>query len=177
MGKQTKHKYIRYEASENNYQWHIDWSNDPQSGKYLIAIIDDKSRFIVYANLFDSASGENSAIALQSAIDTFGAPKELVSDNGTHFKNIHTGKSCKPMKNVEEKYGIKHIFIRPYYPQSNGKIERWFGSYKGEFKKMNHPGVHDCLTWVHYYNFERIHQSLDYDTPAQRYLGCQPNSG
>jgi transposase InsO family protein len=33
--------------------------------------------------------------------------------------------------------------------------------------------VHDCLTWMHYYNFERIHQSLNYDTPAQRYLGVK----
>jgi transposase len=178
MGKREKSKYVKYEAPENNYQWHIDWSIDPLTKKKLIAIIDDKSRFIVYANLFNSATAENSAIALQSAIDTFGAPKELVSDNGLHFKKSHKEKiPCKPLKEVEEKYGIKHIFIRPYYPQSNGKIERWFGSYKMEFKRMNHPKVHDCLTWVHFYNFERLHQSLDYDTPAQRYLDCNPNSG
>ena len=78
-----------------------------------------------------------------------------------------------PLKAVEEKYAIKHIFIRPYHPQSNGKIERWFGSYKGEFPRMNYEKVHDCLSWVWYYNFERIHQSLGYETPAHVYLGVK----
>ena len=172
LGKNKKLGYISYEADKINGQWHIDWSIDPLSKKKLLAIIDDKSRFIVYVGLFNEATGENSAIGLQKAINTYGAPEELVSDNGLHFKKSHKEKiPCAPMKIVEEKYAIKHIFIRPYYPQSNGKIERWFGSYKGEFPLMNYKKVHDCLTWVHYYNFERIHQSLGYETPAYVYLG------
>jgi transposase len=172
MGKREKPKYIRYEAENNNDQWHIDWSSDPLSNQYLLAIIDDKSRYIVFAGLFDSASAENSALGLETAIKMHGAPKELVSDNGSHYKNVHTKKvPCEPMKLIEEKYAIKHIFIRAYYPQSNGKIERWFGSYKNEFKYMNHPDVKDLYSWVVYYNHERPHQSLDYDTPAYVYLG------
>ncbi len=175
MGKQEKPKYVRYEAENINDQWHIDWSIDPLSKKYLLAIIDDKSRFIVFAGLFDSASAENSALGLQKAIDKYGAPKELVSDNGSHFKNVHTKKvPCEPMKLIEEKYAIKHIFIRAYHPQSNGKIERWFGSYKNEFPYMHHPDVKDLYTWVVYYNYERIHMSLNYDTPAYVYLGVPP---
>ncbi len=174
MGKREKPKYISYEADECNDQWHIDWSNDPISKLQLLAIIDDKSRFIVYAGLFHNATGENSAIGLQKAIDKFGAPKELVSDNGSHFKSVHTKKTpCKPMRLVEEKYKIKHIFIRAYYPQSNGKIERWFGSYKGEFPLMEHPDVYDCLSYVEFYNKKRIHQSLGYETPAHIYLSVK----
>jgi putative transposase len=172
MGKKTKPKYVSYEAENINDQWHIDWSKDPLSKKELLAIIDDKSRFIVFAGLFDSASAENSALGLQLAINKYGSPKELVSDNGSHFKNLQRKKTpCGPMKKIEEKYNIKHIFIRAHYPQSNGKIERWFGSYKGEFPLMEHPEVYDFITWVHYYNFERIHQSLNYETPAHIYLG------
>lgn len=171
MGKRKKLKYIRYEAANINDQWHIDWSIDPLTKKNLFAIIDDKSRFIVFAGLFDSANAENSALALQKAITTYGAPKEIVSDNGSHFKNIQNKKVNKELSLIEGKYEIKHIFIRPGYPQSNGKIERWFGSYKMEFPKMNYDKVTDCLTWVHYYNFERLHQSLDYETPAHVYLG------
>lgn len=175
MGKKTKPKYIRYEAENKNDQWHIDWSTDPLTKKNLLAIIDDKTRFIVFAELFNSASGENSAVGLQKAIDKYGSPKELVSDNGSHFKNVHSKKiSCEPLKKIEDKYGIKHIFIRAHYPQSNGKIERWFGSYKMEFKYMNHPDVKDFYTWVVYYNYQRPHQSLDYDTPANEYLGIPP---
>lgn len=171
MGKQKKPSYVSYEADKLNDQWHIDWSFDPISKRNLLAIIDDKSRFIVFAGLFDNATGENSAIGLQKAIKKYGVPKELVSDNGSHFKNIHTKKTvCEPLLKVEKKYAIKHIFIRTHYPQSNGKIERWFGSYKNEFKLMNHPNVYDLDTWVTFYNFERLHQSLGYETPAQVYL-------
>lgn len=172
MGKQAKPKYVRYEAENCNDQWHMDWSIDPVSSKKLLAIQDDKSRFIVYVGLFDEATAENSAIGLTKAIQTYGAPKEMISDNGSHFKKPHSkGVVVSPLREVEEKYGIKHIFIRPYHPQSNGKIERMFGSYKREFPRMKHPKVRDCLTWMHYHNFERIHQSLDYETPAHVYLG------
>ena len=172
LGKKGKPKYVSYEADEINDQWHIDWSIDPISKKKLLGIIDDKSRFIVYVGLFNEATAKNSAMGLQKAIDTFGAPKELVSDNGLHFKKSHQEKiACTALLTIEKKYAIKHIFIRPYYPQSNGKIERWFGSYKGEFPLMNHPNVKDMYTWAHYYNFERLHQSLDYETPAHVYLG------
>ncbi len=183
MGKRERAKYVRYQVDDCNDQWHIDWSIDPLSKKYLFAILDDRSRFIVFAGLFSSASAENSAIGLQKAISTYGAPKELVSDNGSHFKSPHSERISgvkevvEPLRLVEEKYVIKHIFIRAYHPQSNGKIERWFGSYKGEFPLMDHPDVCDCMTHVHFYNYERIHQSLDYDTPAEIYLGCEPNSG
>jgi IS30 family transposase len=174
LGKRGKPKYVSYEAENINDQWHIDWSIDPLTKKKLLAIIDDKSRFIVFAGLFTQATAENSAIGLKKAIITYGKPKELVSDNGSHFKKPHSKKVVvEPLRKVEEEYGIKHIFIRAYYPQSNGKIERWFGSYKGEFPIMQHPKVYDCMSWVHYYNFERIHQSLDYETPAYVFLGVK----
>jgi len=171
MGKRKKLKYIRYEADNINDQWHIDWSTDPLTKKQLFAVIDDKSRFIVFAGLFESANATNSVIGLQKAINKYGAPKEIVSDNGAHFKDIPNKKVNKELTTIEKKYNIKHVFIRPGYPQSNGKIERWFGSYKMEFPRMNYDKVTDCMTWVQYYNFERLHMSLDYETPAHAYLG------
>ncbi len=175
LGKQEKPKYVRYQSEHCNDQWHIDWSIDPISKKKLLAILDDRSRFIVYVGLFNEATSENSAFGLQKAIDTYGAPKELVSDNGSHFKEPH-GKTkvvVKPLLLVEEKYGVRHIFIRAYHPQSNGKIERWFGSYKGELPRMGRKDVYDCPTYAHFYNFIRPHQSLDYDTPANIYIGVK----
>lgn len=174
LGKRMKPKYVSYQAENCNDQWHIDWSIDPLTKKKLLAIQDDRSRFIVFAGLFDEATAENSAIGLLAAIRRYGAPKELISDNGSHFKKPHSKKVVvKPLKEAEDKYGVKHIFIRAYHPQSNGKIERMFGSYKIEFPRMNHPKVKDCLSWMHYHNFERIHQSLGYETPAHVYLGVK----
>jgi transposase InsO family protein len=176
MGKQSKPKYVRYQAEKCNDLWHTDWSHDPHSGKKLLVYQDDRSRFIVFAGLFDEAIAENSAIGLQKAIAKYGVPKEVVSDNGSHFKKPHSKRVVvSPLKEVEEKYGIHHIFIRPYHPQSNGKIERMFGSYKMEFPRMQHPDVHDCLSWMQYHNVERLHQSLDYETPAEIYLKRKAN--
>ena len=177
MGKRPTPKYVSYQAEAINDQWHMDWSLDPLSKKQLLVILDDRSRFVVFAGLFESASAENSAYGLQEAINKYGAPKEMVSDNGSHFKNIHQRTVNAPLKEVEQKYGVKHIFIRAGHPQSNGKVERLFGSYKGEFPLMNYKPVKDCMTWMKYYNEERIHQSLGYETPASVYLGCQPNPG
>jgi putative transposase len=177
MGKQKRPKYIRYEADQVNDQWHMDWSIDPKSKKYLLAIIDDKSRFIVFAGLFDSASAVNTARGYREAIQRYGAPKEMVTDNGAHFKNIKNKTPNEEIQKICDEFKIKHIFIRPYYPQSNGKIERFFGSYKQTFPKMNHPDVTGCLSWVVYYNNERPHQSLDYETPATVYHKCKLNMG
>ena len=177
LGKQPAPKYVRYQAENCNDQWHMDWSIDPLSKKYLLVIIDDRSRFVVFAGLFHSASAENSAYGLQEAILKYGSPKEMVSDNGSHFKNIHRKTVNQLLGEVEKKYGIKHIFIRAGHPQSNGKVERLFGSYKIEFPRMNYPPVTDCMTWMTYYNEERPHQSLQYDTPASVYLACQANTG
>jgi putative transposase len=168
-GKKMKPKYVRYEAENINDQWHMDWSIDPLTKLHLLAIIDDKSRYAVYYGLFASASAENTVFGYLAAIEAHGPPKEMVTDNGSHFKNIHSGQVNKLVSAVEKKYGIKHIFIRAGHPQSNGKIERLFGTYQYEFPRMQHPRVHDCLSFFKYYNEERIHQSLDYATPAAVY--------
>lgn len=77
LGKVYKRKYIRYEAENNNDQWHMDWSMDPLTKKYLLAIIDDKSRFVVFAGLFDSASAENTVMGFDKAITTLARQKKL----------------------------------------------------------------------------------------------------
>ena len=177
LGKQPRPTYVRYQAEHCNDQWHMDWSNDPLSKKNLLVIIDDRSRFVVFAGLFDSASAQNTAQGLLDAVRKYGAPKEMVTDNGSHFKNIHEKTVNQALGDVERTFGIKHIFIRAYHPQSNGKVERLFGSYKIEFPRMNYPPVTDCLTWMKYYNEERIHQSLGYETPASVYQDCKANTG
>lgn len=168
-GRRVKPKYVRYEAENVNDQWHMDWSIDPLTKLHLLAIIDDKSRFVVFRGLFAAATAENTVIGYKQAIDQYGAPKEMVTDNGSHFKNIHKGTVNKELAALEKQYGIKHIFIRAGHPQSNGKIERLFGSYQYEFPRMNHPKVYDCLSYFDFYNEERIHQSLNYVTPASVY--------
>lgn len=65
--------------------------------------------------------------------------------------------------------GIKHIVGRAHHPQTNGKIERWFGTYKREFNER----FKNIDEYVEFYNNERPHQRLGYKTPAEVFKKSQ----
>ena len=157
-------KFVKYEWPNPNDLWHTDWSVCPYTGKQLIAFIDDHSRFIVHAELFENATTENTLLAFQKAIDKHGKPTNILTDNGTQFTPARGVKG--PFTQWCEEQGIKHILGRVHHPQTNGKIERWFGTYKSSEYK---PESDTVETFVKYYNFERLHQGIGYKIPSQRY--------
>ena len=71
---------------------------------------------------------------------------------------------------------MTHVKTSPYYPQSNGKIERWHRSLKSECIR---PGVPLSLedaqrlveNYVRHYNEVRLHSALGYVTPAAKLAG------
>lgn len=163
-------KFVKYEWPRPNALWHTDWSQCPYTGKQLIAFIDDHSRFIVHAEYFENATRENTQIAFQKAIDKYGKPDHILTDNGTQFTPSRGEKG--PFTEWCEERGIKHILGRVHHPQTNGKIERWFGTYKScEFKE----GEDTLQSFIKYYNEERLHQGIGYKTPLERYK-CANNS-
>lgn len=160
-------KYCKYERSENNELWHTDWSVCPFTGKKLIAFIDDHSRYLVHAEFFEHATAENSILAFENAILKNGTPKEIITDNGSHFTNTHNrGDPNHIFTQFCELNNVKHILGRPSHPQTNGKIERWFGTYKKEYDER----FNNINEFVKFYNEKRIHQSLNYKVPAERYV-------
>jgi putative transposase len=152
-------KFVKYERSRPNELWHTDWTLCPFTGLLLIAFIDDYSRFIVHAEYFSNATTENTLLAFQAAIKRFGKPENILTDNGTQF-NIHGifEDFCKSR-------GIRHILGRVHHPQTNGKIERWFGTYKQEFN----PERNTLISFIDYYNKIRPHQGINYLVPLDRY--------
>ena len=152
-------KFVKYERSNPNELWHVDWTTCPYTKKQLIAFIDDHSRFIVHAEFFENANAENTILAFINAIKKHSKPKETLTDNGTQFISDLFKEFC--INN-----NIKHILGRIHHPQTNGKIERWFGTYKLEltdyFKSLDE--------FVNYYNNERLHQGIGYITPSQRFF-------
>lgn len=157
-------KFVKYEWPKPNALWHTDWTTCPYTRKQLIAFIDDHSRFIVYAELFDNATTENTLRAFKKAIDKYGVPEHILTDNGTQFTPACA--QSGPFTQWCEERGIKHILGRVHHPQTNGKIERWFGTYKScEYK----PESDDLHSFVKYYNEERLHQGIGYKTPLSRY--------
>jgi len=81
---------------------------------------------------------------------------QILTDNGVQF--TPTKSEIGPFTKWCEERGIKHILGRVHHPQTNGKIERWFGTYKTEFDERFET-LEEFLT---FYNEIRIHQSLKY---------------
>jgi len=168
--KSRRRKWIRYERRFSNSLWHIDWSIF--EGKWLIAILDDASRFIVGYGLFDNATQNNSILVMQQAINKYGAPKQLVSDHGVQFTSIARETCLEPNDNKFQKFlkenNIQHIKARIKHPQTNGKLERWWQTNKF---LCNHFG--SLQKGIKYYNERRPHMSLNTDialvTPMQAF--------
>jgi len=159
-------KFVKYERLTANELWHTDWTSCPFTGKQLIAFIDDHSRFIVHAEYFENATTENTLLAFFNAISKCGKPKEILTDNGTQFTPARAeigpfGKFC--LQN-----GIKHILGRVHHPQTNGKIERWFGTYKLEYDER----FSNLNEFIKFYNEKRMHQGINYLKPIDKYNVC-----
>jgi putative transposase len=162
-------KFVRYEYDEPNELWHTDWSHCPFTGQWLIAFVDDYSRFLVHSELFAHATSGNTLLAFANAVSKYGVPKAVLTDQGSVFTPARGEKSA--FTQWCEDHGIRHILGRVNHPQTNGKVERFFGTYKMEFK----AGEDTLETFARFYNYERRHQALNYMTPSQRFM-CDINS-
>lgn len=159
-------KWVRYERKHSNSLWHTDFCEI--EGKQVIAYIDDASRYIVGHGLFRAATTDNALIVLDLAIAGNGVPKQLMTDHGTQFCSDED-KTYRFSETLKQK-GIQHIMARVKRPQSNGKIERWFGT----LKKLYFHFGRDLDRAVACYN-GMLHLSLD-ATPAETYKAKMRNS-
>jgi len=162
--KQRPRKWVRYELPNPNDLWHTDWSFDPFTGQQLGAYIDDRTRLITCFGLFKSASAENSIALLRSGIAEYGKPKAVMTDHGSQYYANHPNavQENTKFRATLDILGIKHCLARVNRPQTNGKIERFFLSYKTEFITETFTNLKD---YVRHYNEERPHMSLLYKTP------------
>ena len=168
--KSKRRKWISYERRYTNSLWHIDYCEIDE--KHVVAILDDASRFIVACNEYDKATAENATQTLIQGIESYGVPRQLLSDNGTHFLSLIRESCPNPKENIFQQtlkqYGIQHIKTRVYHPQTNGKMERWFGTAK---KLKKHFG--NMPKTVSVYNDDIHHMSLTNGhirTPAQPFV-------
>ena len=81
-----------------------------------------------------------------------------------------------PFKEFIRICGMTHVRTSPYYPQSNGKIERWHKALKGECIRVKTPlSLEDArrlvAEFVAYYNEVRLHSAIGYVTPAAKLAG------
>lgn len=143
---------------------------------YLVAFMDDHSRFIVSYGLHASQSGALVLETLRAGISSFGTPRAIYTDNGTQYVTWR-GKSrfseeCK-------KRGIEHIVAAPRHPQSLGKIERFWGSLWREcveqavFTDLGEARIR-IGHYIDHYNYQRPHQGIGGMMPADRFFRATP---
>lgn len=159
-------KFVRYEKDKPNELWHTDWAVCSFTKKWLIAFIDDCTRVLIHAEYFAQATTENTMLAFSNAIAKHGKPEAILTDNGIQFTPARAEKG--PFTKWCEERGIKHILGRVHHPQTNGKIERWFGTYKQEYDER----FNNLNQFIKYYNEERLHQGIGYLTPMEKYAKC-----
>jgi putative transposase len=164
--KQRPRKWVRYELPNPNGLWHTDWSYDPFSGKNISVYIDDRTRLVTSWGIFSRASAENSLGLLKTGIAEYGKPKAVMTDHGSQF---YANKCTPDNQNTKfRKYlsilGIKHCLARVNRPQTNGKVERFFSTYKQEYIQETFSCVAD---FIRHYNEARLHMSLGYRTPKE----------
>lgn len=170
-------KVRRFERASANQLWQTDLFTfvlKRQNRRvYLVAFMDDHSRFIVGFGLHASQSTALVLEVLRASIASYGAPQEVLTDNGTQYVTWR-GKSA--FTKEMEKRGIKQIVARPRHPETLGKIERFWGSLWREcigtavFLDME-DARRRIGQFIDHYNFQRPHQGIDGLVPADRYFG------
>ena len=152
--------------------WHIDVSYVNICGTfyYLCSVLDGYSRSIVHWELRESMTEADIALVLQKARDRSPqARPRAISDNGPQF-------IAKDFKTFIRICGMTHVRTSPYYPQSNGKIERWHQSLKRECIRPGTPlTLEDArrliAAYVEHYNTRRLHSAIGYITPQDKLDG------
>lgn len=167
----------RYELEHINEVWCGDSSHGPYLYKdkakvklYIIALIDDASRLITAARIFEADNTINLLSTMKLAVSKYGKPKRFNFDNGSNYKNAQ-------INIVTARLGVGVHYCRPYNPEAKAKIERWFKTLKSQWMStLNYSEFHSVEEYqvslneyVNSYN-NNVHSSLNGLTPMERYL-------
>ncbi|MDP1858272.1 MAG: DDE-type integrase/transposase/recombinase [Gemmatimonadaceae bacterium] len=154
--------------------WHVDMAylNITGTFYFLCSLLDGCSRVIVHWELREHMTEIDVELTLQRAREKYpDARPRIISDNGPQF-------IARDFKEFIRLCEMTHVRTSPYYPQSNGKLERWHHSFKSEGFRPAVPlsledGRRVAGRYVDHYNSERLHSALGYVTPHTRLEGRQ----
>jgi transposase InsO family protein len=143
---------------------------------YLVAYMDDHSRFIVAYGLHASQSAATVLGTLRAGIASYGTPEEVLTDNGTQYI---TWRGTSQFQHECRKRGIRQVVSSPRRPQTLGKIERFWGSL---WRECVDAAIFTDLTdarlrighFIDFYNFKRTHSGIDGLVPADRFFSAAP---
>jgi putative transposase len=152
--------------------WHVDISyvNIKGTFYFLCSVLDGYSRCLLHWELRETMKEHEVQTILQRAREKFpSVTPRVISDNGPQFV-------AREFKAFIRLAGMTHVRTAPFYPQSNGKIERWHKTLKAECIRPRTPlDLDDARRsvdeFVRHYNEVRLHGAIGYVTPADKLAG------
>lgn len=166
-----------FERATPNQLWQSDIFTFRLGGRYayVVAFLDDYSRFLVGADLFRSPTAEAVIEVYRQAIAEFKPPKEMLTDNGRQYTSW---RGTSRFEAELKKDGVAHFKSRPQHPMTLGKIERFWASLWQEFLTRAQFESFDAArerirAWIRYYNHKRPHQGIGGLCPADRFFEIQ----
>jgi putative transposase len=167
----------RFEKDAPNLLWQMDFKGWIKLGNgercHPLTIIDDHSRYVPC--LKACANQQNPTVQghLKATFERYGLPDAMFVDNGTPWGDA-SGKHWTRLRVWLLKLGVELIYSRPYHPQSRGKNERFHRTLCDEvfaFESFDSfSSVQRAFDrWREIYNFERPHEALGQNVPADRY--------
>lgn len=146
--------------------WHVDISYVNILGTiyFLISVLDGASRYVVSYELRTNMTEYDVELTIEHGKEQFpDAEPRMISDNGPPFIS-------KDFKEFIRLSGFTHVRTSRHYPQSNGKLERFFGTIKREhIRKQSYLSITDAKAhiarYIEYYNTTRLHSAIYYLTP------------
>jgi len=179
-------KYIkRYEKRYPGELLHADTYSLPKTlvverkKHYLFGALDDCTR-LCYTELVDRPTAANVSEAFSRAYKWFNLhgvnPEEVMTDNGVEFTS-YTSQKAKDthfFETVLKIFSVRHCCTRPYRPQTNGKIERFWKILNNECILCQRATltkrelIAELDGFMYRYNYQRRHGALNYQTPLDK---------
>jgi putative transposase len=172
---------VRQRAERPRQVWSWDFVEDQtENGTRfrILTLIDEFTRQCVAVHVAWSIRAIDAITVVEAAIERYGAPEHLRSDNGAEF-------IAYAIRDWVEARQIKTLYIKPGSPWENGHIESFHDKLRDEclnrelFGSLAEARV-IVESWRVEYNQERPHSSLDNQTPdefARSKFGLLPAFG
>lgn len=184
--KESKRRIIKKKAGELA---HIDCHylsksiiRDEHRRLYLVSIVDSCTR-VAWSEVVEDLKGLTVMFAVLKGLNILAEHydirfKEVLTDNGPEVgKKESKKKSGHPFERMLMELGIKHRYTRPYRPQTNGKVERFWKTLEEDLlSETTFDSLEELkdelIQYVYYYNHERPHQALGGISPIEFAKNC-----
>jgi len=162
--------FVQPDAPHRHWHTDIAYLNIAGTFYFIASVLDGYSRSVIHWEIREKMEESDIEIILQAAKEKFpNVQPRIITDNGPQF-------IAKDFKEFIRISGMTHVKTSPYYPQSNGKIERFHRSLKSEGIRPGTPlSIDDAkrvvTKFVKEYNTVRLHSALGYITPLDKLEG------